>query len=174
MSEQRGIPYYVYWDEGEYHVGDERELEKWGVEDRHVVYSTEDAPSKNPYGEPPVRIPKVITHKNMGPIRDAIALEDEFQPGPGHKIKPRGWYRRPVVLEFPMGEIAEEALKSIALIGRSEHWTEGLTGKEGFRAQGLEGKVLVIKDLFGALINMDLLLPHRGRILTKHPSLEAL
>ena len=129
---------------------------------------------KDAYGEPPVNIPRVITHKNMGPIRDAIALEDEFQPGPGHKINLRGWYRRPVILEFPMGEIAEEAMKSIALVARSEHWTEKLTGKEGFIAQGLEGKVLVVKDLFGALINMDLVLPFRGRILTRHPVLEAL
>ena len=77
-----------------------------------------------------------------------------------------------MVLEFPLGELAEEGLKTVALVARSEHWTEPLTGKEGFTAQGLEGKVLVVKGLFGALINMDLMAEHRARILTKHSALK--
>ena len=33
---------------------------------------------KDAYGEPPLKIPRVITHENMWQIREAIALEDEF------------------------------------------------------------------------------------------------
>ncbi len=85
----------------------------------------------------------------------------------GTTYKPTGdeWYRQRVRLQFPTGEAARDGLTTMALIGRNHHTTEGLDGKEGFNAQGLEGRVTVHKDLFSALMNLrDLLKPGRGRI----------
>jgi len=68
----------------------------------------------------------------------------------------------------PTGELCEDGLKTLALVGRGEYSTVALTGKEGFNAQGLEGKVVISKPLFNALMAMrDLINPHRGRILWK-------
>ena len=112
-------------------------------------------------------VPAVITHKEAGTLRNRIAKEPYFQCGSTSSEPKRAWWRRLVLLEFPCGEIAETALKTIALIGASPYRLMRLTGKERFSAQGLEGKVQVQKPLFSALMNLDLLPQFRGRILTK-------
>lgn len=122
----------------------------------------------NPGGVPEPDIPPVIYHSNMEPLLDALQQEPEFQPGP-QKTYPQAWYRRKVYLEFPTGELAEGGLKRMALVGwpaagKREPQHLPIKGDDRFNAQGLEGKVRVEKDLFGALMNMDLLPVHRGRI----------
>lgn len=114
------------------------------------------------------KLPKVITHKNMGPILDAISREAEFQPGFKGPYKKKAWYRKIVKLEFPIGELAKGWLQTVALVGpRPDYELKELTGKEGFVAHGLEGKAVVEKELFGALMNLRMTLPsYRGRILT--------
>ena len=113
-----------------------------------------------------VTIPTVITHRNIEPLLRAIDSDPYFRPELAHKAKRPAWIDTPVVLEFPVGEITESGLKTMALLGRNRYETTALTGKEGFAAQGLEGKIRVRKNLFTALMNMRDLLPlHRGRIL---------
>lgn len=112
-------------------------------------------------------MPLVITHKNIREYLARLEREPEFKIG--HKgYMPTGdeWYRQRVKLQFPTGEIAMDGLTTLALIGRNHYVTEGLDGKEGFDAQGLEGRVSVEKDLFSALMNLrDILKPGRGRII---------
>ena len=113
-------------------------------------------------------IPKVITHKNMGPLLGALAQEPCFQCGSNIPEPEGAWFRRQVILEFPLGELYRDGLLTLALTGFDRPETLALTGKEGFNAQGLEGKVQVRKDLFLALMNLRDLLPEfRGRIITK-------
>lgn len=116
-----------------------------------------------------MKLPKIITHKNMGPILDAISREAEYQPGYKGPIKKKAWYRKKVMLEFPIGELAKGFLQSLALLGPDPSYEiKKLTGKEGFIAQGLEGKVVVEKDLVSAMLKMKMVLPeHRGRVLTQ-------
>ncbi len=123
------------------------------------------------YDPAPVEIPAVITHDNMEPLRAALQREPEFQPGP-QRINRRGWYRQPVYLEFPTGELAKGGLQSMALVGHRERQSLPIEKGDRFDAQGLEGKVRVEKDLFGALMNMDLLPRGRGQILTRARGLE--
>ena len=113
----------------------------------------------------------IITHKNIRQYLDRLQREPEFKIGP-NTYKPTGeeWYRTRVRLECPAGELAKDGLTTMALVGRGEYRTESLTGKEGFNAQGLEGKVVIEKDLFSALMNLRDLLPDgRGRIVLKNP-----
>jgi len=112
-----------------------------------------------------MKLPHVITHKNMEPLLRAVCEEPYFQIGRKTIYDPSAWYWRAVTLEFPLGELAKDGLTTIALVGRNKYETVALTGKEGFNAQGLEGKVRVRKDLFMALMNLrDVLPARRGRI----------
>lgn len=113
-----------------------------------------------------MKLPKVITHKNMKPILEALSGLPCFQPGNNEELPE--WLRQEVILEMPLGELCCDGLKTLALVGRRKPEPMGLTGKEGFNAQGLEGKVQIRKELFGALMNLrDLIEPYRGRILTR-------
>jgi hypothetical protein len=109
---------------------------------------------------------KIITHANMRPLLDLLQHESEFQCGTEYRATGKEWYREIVTLEFPLGELAEDRLKTMALIGLNPPAPLPLTGKEGFNAQGLGGKAQVRKDLFMALMNLrDLLPEERGRII---------
>lgn len=111
----------------------------------------------------------IVTHKNLKPLLKKLQHEPEFQIG-NKSYQPTGdeWYRQRVCLEFPSGEAARDGLATLALIGTANYETTGLTGKEGFDAQGLEGKIVVRKDFFSALMNMRDILPvNRGRIILK-------
>lgn len=114
----------------------------------------------------------IITHKNIGLFLARLEREPEFKIGP-NTYKPTGdeWYRQRVRLEFPTGEVAKDGLTTMALVGlRGEYKAEALTGHEGFDAQGLEGKVVIEKELFSALMNLrDILPERRGRIVLKNP-----
>lgn len=116
-----------------------------------------------------MQIPKIITHKNIQPLLDALTEEQEFKIGaPSVIYDPSKWYRKTVTLEVAAGELCKDGLTTLALVGRSSYTTKDLTGKEGFAAQGLEGKVIIRKELFGALMNMrDLVDVNRGRIITR-------
>lgn len=113
-----------------------------------------------------MKLPKIIDHKNMGPLLNKVSGLSCYQPG--STDDPPEWVHKKVILEIPLGELCEDALKTMALLGRrSQPDPMELTGKEGFNAQGLEGKVRIEKDLFAALMNLrDLIPPNRGRILT--------
>ena len=115
-----------------------------------------------------MQIPKVITYKNIEPLLDALLNEPEFKIGCQAEYDASKWYRQTVTLEVATGELTKDGLTTMALVGCSPYTTENLTGKEQFNAQGLEGKVAIRKELFGALINMrDLIAPYRGRIVTR-------
>ena len=116
-----------------------------------------------------MQLPKVITHRNIQPLLDALTEEQEFKIGaPSVPYDSSKWYRQTVSLEVPTGELCEDGLKTIALRGRNPYTTADLTGNEGFNAQGLEGKVIIRKELFSALMNMrDLIAVNRGRIVTR-------
>jgi hypothetical protein len=108
---------------------------------------------------------KIITHRNMGPLLRKLEAEPEFQCGVSYRPTGKEWYRETVSLEFPLGELAKDGLTTLALVGTRTPEHGPLTGKEGFNAQGLEGKASVRKDLFSALMNMrDILPAQRGRI----------
>jgi len=113
-------------------------------------------------------IPRVITHKNLGPLLDALEglVTDEGLWDMAHRDM-KHWINRSVILEFPMGEIAKGGLHTMGLIGKSKPKVIPLTGKEGFDAQGLEGKIQTRKRLKDAIIALRALPVHRGRILTR-------
>lgn len=107
---------------------------------------------------------KVITHENMSPLLEQLAAEPYFRPGSRVARRP-AWVDQPVTLEFPLGELAVDWLRTLSLTGGRLFATEPLDGSEGFDAQGLEGKVQVERDLFGALLCLRDVLPRRrGRI----------
>jgi len=111
------------------------------------------------------KMPRVITHANMHPVVDALCSLPCFQIG--GEGDPPDWAYAPVVLEVPAGELAGDWLKAMALAGNRQRWTAPIKGDEGFAAQGLEGKVCIRTDLFGAVMSLrDIVPPHRGRILT--------
>jgi len=115
-----------------------------------------------------MQLPKVITHKNIQPLLNAICNEPEFKIGSKSEYDASKWYRQTVTLEVAAGELCKDGLTTLALVGRSPYQSEPLTGKEQFNAQGLEGKVVIRKELFGALMNMrDLIAVNRGRIVTR-------
>lgn len=123
-----------------------------------------------------MNLPKVITHKNAEPYIDHLQADPYFRVGEkslavADAEKPGPWASQTVTLEFPMGELAGSGLKTMALLnGRvrpMDAWVENITGKEGFAAQGLEGKVCVPMPLHVALVRLDLLPEHRGRIITR-------
>lgn len=107
-----------------------------------------------------------ITHKNLQEWLDKLAQVPYLQIGSNACYDSKGWYAKSVMLEFPMGELCKDGLTTIALIGFTHVSPMPLTGKEGFVAQGLEGKIQINKPLINALLNLrDLLPTHRGRIL---------
>jgi len=120
-----------------------------------------------------MEIPKIITHKNIEPLLDAIAREEYFQPGSTKVPRPE-WVNQEVILEVPLGELTRGCLETLALAGTRQVELLPLKGDERFDAQGLEGKARVRKDLFMALMNLrDILPAYRGRIITgKLPPVE--
>ena len=107
----------------------------------------------------------IITHKNLRYWLGKLADHPDMQCG-ARTHDPDAWFRANCTLEFPLGEIARDSLTTLALLGRERPDPAPLTGKEGFNAQGHEGKIAIDKPLIGALLNMrDLLPEYRGRIL---------
>jgi len=110
----------------------------------------------------------IITHKNLQHFLDLLQQEPEFKIGQHRPADLDAWYRRRCWLEVATGELAKDALTSLALIGREHAECLNLDGTEGFDAQGLEGKVRIPKDLFMALMNLrDVVAKNRGRILVE-------
>jgi|SRR5581483_5697028 len=118
-----------------------------------------------------VDIPKVITHENAGPLREALLKFEHFQPGP-HKCGKechQAWWAQEVTLELPTGELAVSGLQTLALTG-SFHPTLAvapIVPQDRFNAQGLEGKVRIRKPLLNALLNLDIIAPQRAQIITR-------
>lgn len=110
----------------------------------------------------------IITHKKgLREHLDKLSKEPYLQIGSKTPYDPEAWYNKPVWLEVPTGELAKDWLTTMALLGRAEPEHADLTGKEGFVAQGLEGKVRIRKPFINALVNMrDLIPEYRGRIVT--------
>lgn len=110
----------------------------------------------------------VITHKDLPRFQRRLNAEPHFQCG--HKCGPNcavhdGWWTQPVTLEVPTGELAKDGLTTLAIVGRTEPEYAELSGEEGFKAHGLEGKARIRKPLFNALMNLrDLIPEYRGRI----------
>lgn len=108
----------------------------------------------------------VITHKNLRYWQDKVRNHLAMQCGSGMSTAEyfRQWFNRDCTLEFPLGELARDGLTALALVGMNRPEPQPLTGREGFDAQGLEGKIAVRKPLCNALSNMDLLPINRARI----------
>ena len=110
-------------------------------------------------------VPRTITHKNIRPLLVALQAEPWSQCGSKAPYEHEAWYWEPCYLEVPTGELAKDGLTTMALVGRGVPEHCSLTGKEGFVAQGLEGKVRIRKPLFNALMNLrDIVPEYRGRI----------
>ena len=74
------------------------------------------------------------------------------------------WCNLFVNLEFPLGEIAINNLQTLALTGGIKPTITAITGKDGFIAQGLEGKCIIKMPFRDALLRMALLPKYRGQI----------
>lgn len=113
-----------------------------------------------------LKAPMIIAHKNIEAWLTRLEHDPYLQPGPSRSIPKDYWFNRTVILEFPAGELFENHMKTLALVGLERPAALPLTGKEGFNAQGLEGKVQVKKPLLNALVNLRDLLPrYRDRII---------
>ena len=83
---------------------------------------------------------------------------------------PPAWANETVALEFPLGEMDGDPLKTLALCGGRTPQVKRLDGTEVFAAQGLESKAVVQKPLCEALhVLADMLSNNRGRIVWKRP-----
>ncbi|MFH1236171.1 MAG: hypothetical protein V1685_04515 [Parcubacteria group bacterium] len=76
------------------------------------------------------------------------ALEDDFDTNYPYLVE------RPARLEFPLGELTNPAIAGYVWAWqlRRKIQTASITGKEGFLAQGLEGKVCVHTNMVTALL----------------------
>ena len=118
--------------------------------------------------KPSIKIPKIITRRNSDALIRAFTKEPYFKIGIRAPYDPDAWYWQEAILEFPLGEMMKDQMLTLALIGKGGTYEIlDLTGKEGFDAQGLEGKVQVRKSLWNAVMNLDLLPVNRGRVITK-------
>jgi hypothetical protein len=77
------------------------------------------------------------------------------------------WYTKTVILEFPLGELYDNYLKTTALVFNKQYKIAPIGENEKFNAQGLEGKVQVEMPLYEAINRMELLPEYRGRIVTR-------
>ena len=116
-----------------------------------------------------VKLPRIVDHKNYGALLARVRRLPCMQPGPNAARAERpAWIDAPVTLEFPTGELCRNAVLALALVGPARDYElTDLDGSERFNAQGLEGKVRVRKPLLAALLNLNLLPEHRGRVLTR-------
>ena len=76
------------------------------------------------------------------------------------------WCEQDAAVEFPLGELTGEPLKIAALTGFGTHRQEvcPIVRQDKFNAQGLEGKCRVHKNLFMAIMNLDVLPKYRGQV----------
>lgn len=117
-------------------------------------------------GDARPKLPRIITHANYDAVLDKyIRNHPSMQPGGGHLLPQPAWFHEDAILEVPTGELARDGLTTMALVGRSRPEPAALTGDEGFNAQGLEGKVRIRKPLLNALLNLDIIPRHRGRVI---------
>lgn len=70
-----------------------------------------------------------------------------------------------VRLEMPLGEIATSMMGLLLQPYKDRIKIDSLTGKEGFNAQGLEGKCFIDLTFGQAIVLMKLVNEYRGRIL---------
>lgn len=77
---------------------------------------------------------------------------------------PANEFNQEAILEFPCGEIAEDSLKTIALIGREVPQPQAIDKTDSFNAQGLEGKFAVRKTLRNAILCTTLIPDYRWQI----------
>jgi len=109
----------------------------------------------------------IINHRNAGRIRDELSKLAESSAGWERNYSDAShWMHTMVILEVSLGELADNWIKTIALTGGRIPEIAPLTGREGFIAQGLEGKAVIRKSLLNALVNLDLLPKYRGQIVT--------
>lgn len=108
-------------------------------------------------------LPKYITHANYKPIWHRLRAEASEHG------RPLGDAKRIVVVEVPLGELADGNIAKLLMLTQLGGPTVcALTGDEGFSAQGLEGKARCRMYLGGALLLLDngMIKPFRGRIVT--------
>lgn len=77
---------------------------------------------------------------------------------------PGSEFNRMVVLEFPCGEVGEDGLKTIALVGKGIPQAQKITDSDAFIAQGLEGKFGVRMTLRDAILRTMLIPDYRWQI----------
>ncbi len=107
----------------------------------------------------------IITHRKLQPYLDKLLRESYLQPGYQGGYDYNAWFEQEVLLEFPCGELAKDALTTLALIGRQRPEIVRIGEHESLDANGLEGKARVRKPFILALLNMRDILPYgRGRI----------
>jgi len=109
-------------------------------------------------GKQVMKMPTIINHKNVGKTWDNLCKSGS---GAGGNL---------VTLEAPLGELAKGDFVLDMLFSQTDKdsiKTEALTGKEGFNAQGLEGKFSVRVPLAFGLMVLRRLPPFRGRVLAR-------
>jgi hypothetical protein len=77
---------------------------------------------------------------------------------------PHSKWNQSAKLEFPLGEIAIDGLRTIALLGIERPKPEPILASDRFNAQGLEGKISRTIPLREALIISDMLDSNRRQI----------
>ena len=119
------------------------------------------------YGKRSFTVERRIDHKNLRRYLRRLLMEPEFRVGSRAKPCSEAWYREPCYLVLALGELCEDGLKTLALVGREEPEIIEIPKNARFNAHGLEGACRIRKPLFNALMNLrDLVPQYRGYILT--------
>lgn len=114
----------------------------------------------------------IYDHTDIARLQDLLDAEPYFRCGAPPCNRP-SWVDQPAALEVPLGELCDsDPVTSLGgLVAMQKGMgsiiveTGPITGKEGFNAQGLEGKAIIHTTLFDAFLKLrDYCRPNRARI----------
>jgi len=108
---------------------------------------------------------KIIRTNNIeGYKRKPVSLASDPEQWLSDYNDANSEFNRIVTLEFPCGEVGEDGLKTIALVGKGIPEARKIVDSDAFKAQGLEGKFGVRMRLRDAILRTMLIPDYRWQI----------